>query len=102
MGRKPLPISEVRRVISVSLKPSTIDAIDHMRGDTPRSRWLEQMVEHLQPIHEGVNAVQYELICDSCQKTWILNKKMEKQRLDDNYFHCPRCNDILCKSKVSQ
>jgi len=50
MGRKPLPPSEVRRVISVSLKPATIEAIDHLRGDTTRSRWVEEMVGHLEAI----------------------------------------------------
>jgi len=68
MGRKPLPKSEVRRVISVSLKPATIEAIDHLRGDTTRSRWVEEMVGHLEAIGEGFRP-KVAIYCTNCYKT---------------------------------
>jgi len=68
MGRKPLPKSEVRRVISVSLKPATIEALDRMRGDTARSRWVEEMIEHLLPIHQGLKP-QGSIYCTNCYVT---------------------------------
>jgi len=98
MGRKPLPKSEVRRVISVSLKPATITALDRMRGDTARSRWVEEMIEHLLPIHEGFESKPiYQVSCESCLKGWIINSKMDYQKVRgyNDRYHCPRCHAIL-------
>ena len=67
MGRKPLPKSEVKRVISVSLKPTTITALDRMRGDTARSKWVEEMIEHLLPIHMAVKP-QGAIYCTNCYR----------------------------------
>jgi len=99
MGRKPLPKSEVRRVISVSLKPATITALDTMRGDTARSRWVEEMIEHLLPISEVMNAQpRYEIYCFKCEMGWHCNEKLESQRigLTDGY-NCPRCHRVCLR-----
>ena len=67
MGRKPLPKGERREVISISLKPATIEAIDRMKGMKPRSKWIEEMVEHLLPIHDGLKP-QGAIYCTNCYR----------------------------------
>jgi len=67
MGRKPLPKGERREVISISLKPATIEAIDHLRGDTARSRWVEEMVGHLEALSEGLNPTG-SVYCPNCYR----------------------------------
>ena len=97
MGRKPLPKSEVRRVISVSLKPATLEAIERMRGDTPRSQWVEQIVEHLMPSFMVKNIEDFQdyyvINCEDCQKQFIVNEKIEELRKYgyDDIYHCPKC-----------
>ena len=87
MGRKPLPKSEVRRVISVSLKPATIAALDLMRGDTARSRWVEEMIEHLQPIHAAVNP-KGQIRCTNC----YTNQEVGDFESGDEY----QCSNMKC------
>lgn len=102
MGRKPLPKSEVRRVISVSLKPATITALDAMRGDTARSRWVEEMIEHLLPISQVMNAqAKYEIYCFKCEMGWHCNEKLEGERIDETSYNCPRCHRV-CLRVVSE
>jgi len=102
MGRKPLPESDVRRVISVSLKPATITALDAMRGDKARSRWVEEVIEHLLPISEVMNAQpKYEIYCLRCEMGWHCNEKLESQRIGETTFHCPRCHRV-CNRMVSE
>jgi len=100
MGRKPLPKSDVRRVISVSLKPATIEALDLMRGDTARSRWVEEMIEHLLPISQSVNRVNFEINCSSCEKGWLCNEKLQPLRFDEKSFHCPRCHRVITQEAI--
>ena len=68
MGRKPLPAGERREVISISLKPMTIKAIDSLRGDSTRSRWLEECVGHLAAIAGEIRPPQG-IYCTNCYKT---------------------------------
>jgi len=68
MGRKPLPKGERREVISISLKPATLEAIERMKGMKTRSKWFEEMVEHLLPIFDGLKP-QGSIRCTNCYKT---------------------------------
>ncbi len=88
MGRKPLPKSEVRRVISVSLKPATIEAIERMRGDKTRSKWVEEMIEHLLPIFDGLKP-QGSIRCSNCYKTQPVGDFEEG---DEYQCHNNRCS----------
>ena len=102
MGRKPLPKSEVRRVISVSLKPATLEAIERMRGETSRSKWVEQMVEHLLPIHNGLNQTEKFIHCQRCDRAWIVNAKLERAMLNHgHYYDCPNFLRFDCKEKLT-
>ena len=89
MGRKPLPKSEVRRVISVSLNPVTITALDRMRGDTARSRWVEEMIEHLLPIHMAVKP-QGAIICDNCNQRQIVGEFESGDEYQCANFRCSK------------
>jgi metal-responsive CopG/Arc/MetJ family transcriptional regulator len=97
MGRKPLPKGERREVISISLKPATLEAIERMKGMKTRSKWFEEMVEHLLPIHDGINKhtpqKTYLFYCDSCDKQQRPSKHeimegtaMCKNPICDKYF----------------
>lgn len=68
MGRKQLPKGERREVISISLKPATIQAIERLRGDIPRSKWMEDMVGHLAAI-AGEIRPPMGIYCSNCYKT---------------------------------
>jgi len=68
MGRKPLPRNERREVISISLKPAVIAAIDILRGDEPRSRYIEALLE------QRANLPQWGIICPTCDFMWQLDK----------------------------
>jgi len=73
MGRKPLPEGERREVISISLKPATIQAIEALRGDTPRSRWLEECIGHL-AVLEGAIRPKGSIKCTNCYKIQSVGK----------------------------
>jgi hypothetical protein len=102
MGRKPLPKGERREVISISLKPATLEAIERMRGDTQRSRWIEQMVEHLLPIHLGLSRTEKFIQCEPCGKAWTVNAKLERSMLNHgHYYDCPNFLKFDCKEKLT-
>jgi len=88
MGRKPLPPSEVRRVISVSLKPATLEAIERMRGDTTRSRWVEEMVEQILPIHMALEPMGA-IYCTNCYRRQDVGTFNEG---DEYQCHNNRCS----------
>jgi len=67
MGRKPLKEGQRREVISISLKPATIKAIEVLRGDTPRSRWIEEVIGHLVAISGGLRTTG-SIYCSNCYK----------------------------------
>lgn len=68
MGRKQLPKGERREVISISLKPATIQAIETLRGTTTRSKWMEEMIGHLAAI-AGEIRPPMGIYCTNCYKT---------------------------------
>jgi len=87
MGRKPLPKGERREVISISLKPKTIKAIDDLRGDTTRSRWIEELVGHIEAISEGLKPTG-SVYCPNCYK-W---QKRDLEIGDWSQCHNYRCS----------
>jgi len=93
MGRKPLPEGEKREVISISLKPATIEAIDHLRGDTTRSRWVEEMVGHLEAISGKLKPVG-SIRCDNC---YVLQKYGEFEVGDET-----QCRHFACSLKMTK
>jgi len=73
----------------VSLKPATIEAIERMRGDKTRSKWVEEMVEHLLPIHDGLKEVKtYYIYCDQCDHR---QKTKCTSTLEFDYCKNPKC-----------
>ena len=83
------------------LKPATIEAMERMRGDTARSKWVEEMIEHLLPIHLGVNRKELFIHCERCQKSWVVNDKLEKSMLNQgDYYTCPNFLRHDCKEEL--
>jgi hypothetical protein len=102
MGRKKLPKGERREVISISLKPATIEAIERMRGDKTRSTWVEEMVEHILPIHLGVNELETVIECQRCNKAWVVNDKLERSMFNQgHYYDCPNMLKVECPEKLT-
>lgn len=93
MGRKPLPKNKRREVVSISLKPAIIAALDTLRGEEPRSRWIEAILE------QRINLPVWGVICGKCEYEWTLSKmtKREKshRRQDPSKFTCPNGCDVL-------
>ena len=87
MGRKPLPKGEKREVISISLKPTTIEAIEALRGDTPRSRWLEECIDHLQAI-AGAYGPRGFIQCDNCYKVQNFGHFVSGDEAQCTNFRC--------------
>jgi len=93
MGRKPLPKGERREVISISLKPATIEAIERLRGDTLRSRWLEEMIGHLTAIAGEIKPVG-SIRCDNC---YVLQKYGKFEVGDET-----QCRHFSCSLKMTK
>ena len=93
MGRKPLPKGERREVISISLKPATIQAIETLRGTTTRSKWVEEMVGHLAAI-AGELKPTGSIHCNNCYKTQYVG---EFERGDEEQCHNFRCSLKMTK-----
>ena len=80
MGRKRKPTDTQRRVISISLKPTTISLMDEAISEsTPRSQWVENVIlRHLRATHGLKEDIQYQIItsyeCAPCEKVYSRNK----------------------------
>jgi len=76
MGRKRKPTDTQRRVISISLKPTTISLMDEAISEsTPRSQWIENVIlRHLRATHGVKDDVQHQIItyyeCVPCGKEY--------------------------------
>jgi|TARA_R110000823_G_scaffold53329_1_gene131481 hypothetical protein len=93
MGRKPLPIGERREVISISLKPATIQAIEALRGDTTRSKWIEEMIGHLRAI-AGELKPKGSIHCNNCNKVQFVGEFES----GDEY----QCHNFRCSLKMTK
>jgi len=93
MGRKQLPKGERREVISISLKPATIEAIERLRGNTKRSRWLEEMIGHLSAIASGLEPIG-SIRCDHC---FTVQKYGEFEEGDES-----QCHHFACSKKMTK
>jgi len=93
MGRKRLPSSKRREVISISLKPSTIDMIDHhLSHEQSRSKWIEHIVlKHLKATGKHQTSEpkvkeSYSAYCESCDVTYS-----NPQSFIMEHFFCTGC-----------
>lgn len=80
MGRKRIPASQRREVISISLKPAVIASMDdYLSHDQSRSKWIEHIIEkHLaiQKVNEKTEDIEpkviksYSCYCEDCDITF--------------------------------
>ena len=96
MGRKRLPSSKRREVISISLKPSTIDTIDHhLQHDQSRSKWIEHIIlKHLKATQkpkttEPVVKESFSAYCNDCD---ILYSNPQSFMMERHY--CTKCYNV--------
>lgn len=100
MGRKRIPKTQRREVISISLKPSTIALIDEqISEDTPRSQFIERAVlEYLKSyfqqgyVDETPYYIQSQFDCLECEKTYR-SKRILKE------MYCKGCQSFVPLSR---
>ena len=91
MGRKRKPTDTQRRVISISLKPTTISLMDEAISEsTPRSQWVENVIlRHLRATHGLKEDIQYQILshydCEPCD-TRYTSKQFEGKSI-----MCKKC-----------
>jgi len=101
MGRKSLPKNKRREVVSISLKPAIIAAIDTLRGEEPRSRWIEAILE------QRINLPVWGIICEKCEYEWSLSKMSKREKTlsrtkDPSAYNCPHgCNGLLTVERLN-
>ena len=96
MGRKRIPASQRREVISISLKPATIQNMDdHLTHDQSRSKWIEHIIEKHLAIKviaqkeedlEPVIIKSYSCYCASCDITFSNPHDFMMQ-----HHYCTKC-----------
>ena len=80
-------------MISISLKPATIEAIERLRGNTMRSRWFEEMIGHLSAIASELKPVG-SIRCDYC---FTVQKHGEFEEGDET-----QCQHFACRKKMTK
>ena len=98
MGRKRIPKNQRREVISLSLKPSTIDLIDtKISASQSRSVFVENILlkylKQAQVTQDGVTVIRDFWDCVRCEKGY------SKLRPNSGEMLCPSCGLFL---KISE
>jgi hypothetical protein len=94
MGRKRIPKNQRREVISLSLKPSTIDLIDSkISSSQSRSVFVENILlkylKQAQVSSDGVTVIRDFWDCLPC------SKEFSKLRPHSGQMLCPSCGTFL-------
>lgn len=93
MGRKTLPRSKVRQVLSISLPPSLIDRLDTTLNGRTRSRVIEGLIElslKNKSLITDFNESRHIWSCLDCSNRWATNRPLNKTIM---------CNKKSCRSE---
>lgn len=92
MGRKTLPRSKVRQVLSISLPQHVIDRLDNTLNGRTRSRVIEGLIElslKNKNLITDFNESKHIWSCNTCEHRWTTLRKPNK-----TFF----CHRKLCRS----